>query len=94
LPIVIASSPDLQAKGELASLSWMDATTGPRDQPVWASTCKSEAIDPVDDLDYLHRFSIVKGVAVAVGTGTHKHIARNAAATDALKSLVEINNHG
>jgi len=59
----------LQTGGKLASLSWVDITTGPRDQPVWTSTCK------------------IAGKIVAEGTGTHKHLARNAAATLALKSL-------
>ncbi|KAJ7651477.1 hypothetical protein DFH06DRAFT_544304 [Mycena polygramma] len=36
----IFSSTDLQSKGQLASLSWQDSTSGPKSAPTWTSICK------------------------------------------------------
>ena len=81
---------DLQARGKLTSLSWVDTCTGPRNQSVWTSTCKGVLrVGIIDDSRPSLPSStfLVAGKVVAVGTGTHKHVARNVAATDALEVL-------
>lgn len=79
---------DLQGKGQLTSLSWLDASTGPRNAPQWTSICKSKTIPfiPV----FLLTASTVNGVEKGRGTGLQKHIARDIAADQALTALKQL----
>lgn len=85
---------DLQGKGRLSALSWLDESTGAQDAPVWKSTCKSEfGRSIVARFILIPTILSVAGNVIAVGTGSHKHIARNDAATKALKVLEEQDNN-
>jgi hypothetical protein len=95
LSLTRVTSLDLQAKGQLATLSWVDQlTTNPGDPPMWTSTCKSEPISRSSMTCFTIINALVAGNVIAVGTGTHKHLAKNVAAAKALKSLTEADDQG
>ncbi|KAH7886178.1 hypothetical protein F5I97DRAFT_1928051 [Phlebopus sp. FC_14] len=74
----------MQSIGLAAAVSWKDTTTGPTHSPEWKSVCKSaysfSCAPPTNQLS-------VSGKEYGVGTGTHKHHARNAAAAIALPAF-------
>ncbi|KAG1857579.1 hypothetical protein C8R48DRAFT_607198, partial [Suillus tomentosus] len=63
----------LQSIGQSSALSWIDIREGQTHQYVWTSTCRSKFF--------------LSGVPYGVGSGTHKHQARNVAASHALTAL-------
>jgi dsRNA-specific ribonuclease len=69
-------------------LTWQDSTTGPTHAPEWTSLCKSEYFfEGTFPSSHYPPPSLVRGHTRGVGTGTHKHLARNVAAKAALEAL-------
>jgi hypothetical protein len=75
--------PDLQSRGELHLLSWIEASTGPSSEAVWTCYCKSKysSLSFLACINYPSVSDEVKGV----GIGSQKASARQAAAKQALE---------
>ncbi|KAK0218669.1 hypothetical protein IW262DRAFT_1386790 [Armillaria fumosa] len=59
----------LQGKNRLDAVSWVEARSGPPNDPTWTMKCK------------------IDGKVLGIGTGSQKHVAKDAASNQALASL-------
>jgi dsRNA-specific ribonuclease len=88
MPTVSSLIPaDLQSINQAHLLHWQESTTGPQHAPIWVAVCFSTPdsgpfTEPLRSLG-----SVVADTECGRGQGSQKHLAKRAAASQALTAL-------
>lgn len=81
---MLMDASDVQKRGELSSVTYADASSGPDNEPIWTVECKSERYISFLLLKPSVIYFLVDGNVQGTGKGPTKADAKQAAAKEAL----------